>query len=389
LLEGFGQGLNIPSGVDTSWTTADFDAAAALIDLFNITPVETQGSTRGVTEKDLGGYAQADFNFMLGSMPVRGDVGVRYVQTKTASTGFLSGTEVTVNRKYDDWLPSFNLVLEPVDDVLIRGGIAKVMARPSLGNLTPGGNIDTFTGPPFALSQGNPFLDPYRALNIDLSFEWYFQPESLVAVGLFHKDISSFFQTSGIVETVFSATGLPASVASPTSPLAILLASGADPAVNVTQVLNGSDGKISGLEFVYQQPFTFLPGPLGNLGFTGNYTYVKSSTIIGFSKNSFNATLYYEDGPFGARITGAYRDPYQTARPVASGRTEGREEQGRASTFNLDFAASFEVTEDLELTFEAINLTDEVEHQTFDRLMLPTLYHHTGRNFLLGARYKF
>lgn len=389
LLEGFGQGFNLPASVDTTWTTADFDAAAALIDLFNITPVENQGNTRGVTEKDVGGYVQADYNFMLGSVPVRGDVGVRYVQTKTASTGFLSGTEVTVNRKYEDWLPAINIVLEPAEDFLVRGGVAKVMARPSLGNLTPGGNIDTFTGPPFALSQGNPALDPYRAWTFDLSLEWYFAPESLVAVGLFHKDISSFFLTSDVVTTTFSATGLPTTIASPTSPLAILLAGGGDPAVEVTQVVNGGDGKISGLEFVYQQPFTFLPGPFSNLGFTGNYTYVDSSTIIGFSPHSFNTTLYYEDGPFAARITGAYRDAYQDTRPSSSGRTEGREERGRAATFNLDFAASFEVTEDLELTFEAINLTDEVEHQTFDRLMLPTLYHHTGRNFLLGARYKF
>ena len=54
-----------------------------------------------------------------------------------------------------------------------------------------------------------------------------------------------------------------------------------------------------------------------------------------------------------------------------------------------DFASSYAVNESLELTFEAINLTDEFEHQTFDTLMLPTLYHHTGRNFIFGARYSF
>ncbi|WP_367947206.1 hypothetical protein [Sphingopyxis sp. BSNA05] len=78
-----------------------------------------------------------------------------------------------------------------------------------------------------------------------------------------------------------------------------------------------------------------------------------------------------------------------TRRPNASGRTEGREERGVAATFNLDFSTSYQLTEKLSVTFEAINLTDEVEHQTFDRLELPTLYHHTGRNFLIGARYNF
>ena len=152
-------------------------------------------------------------------------------------------------------------------------------------------------------------------------------------------------------------------------------------------MINGDDAKVSGFEVVYQQPFTFLP--VDGFGFVGNYTYVDSDDIIGFSPNSWNATLYYENDKFEARITGAGRDAYQTRRPNGSGRTEGREERGVASTFNLDFAASYMLRENVELTFEAINLTDEFEHQTFDRLELPTLYHHTGRNFLVGARLKF
>ncbi len=52
-------------------------------------------------------------------------------------------------------------------------------------------------------------------------------------------------------------------------------------------------------------------------------------------------------------------------------------------------SASFNVTENFELTFEALNLTDEFVHQTFDQLDLVTLYHHTGRNFLFGARYTY
>lgn len=383
---GFGDGLDAPSGIDMSWASPDFDAAAALIDLFNIPPVQRIQDTRGVQEKDLGGYIQFDFNFDMNGLPVRGDFGVRYVETQTASTGFIADQEVTIERKYDDWLPAFNVVIEPAEDFLVRAGFARVMARPSLGNLTPGGSIDTFTGPPFAINQGNPGLDPFRATNLDLSFEWYFAEESLVALGLFYKDVDSFFTQSQTVETTFSQTGLPTTVASPTSPLAILLAMGDDPAVEINQVTNGDSAKIKGLEFIYQQPFRSLPGPLGNTGFTGNYTYVDSDEIIGFSDHAFNATFYYEDDRFGARITGAYRSDFQTRRPRSS---DGREERGVASTFNLDFAAQYQVTDNIELTFDAINLTDEYEHQTFDMLKLPTLYHHTGRNFIFGARYSF
>ncbi len=389
-LMGFGDGLDAPSGIDTSWTSADWDAAVAMIGLLSIDPVQRIQDTRGVKEKDLGGYVQFDYHFDLGGMPVRGDFGVRYVQTKTSSTGYLGDTEVTIDRKYDDYLPAFNIVMEPADDFLVRMGFAKVMARPSLGNLTPGGTIDSFMGPPFQINQGNPGLDPYRATNIDLSLEWYFAEDSLFAVGLFLKDIDTFFERSQDVETTFSATGLPQTVASPTSPLFMdYLDMGLDPDVIISQVSNGDGANIKGVEVVYQQPFTFLPGFLGNTGFAGNYTYVTSESIIGFSPNAFNATFYYEDNRFSARLTGAYRDAYLTTNPASSGRTEGREERGVASTFNLDFASSFRVSENIELTFEAVNLTDEYEHQTFDVLMLPTLYHHTGRNFIFGARYDF
>ena len=224
-------------------------------------------------------------------------------------------------------------------------------------------------------------------VSVFFSFEYYFTDEALVALGLFYKDIDSFFTNADTIETTFSQTGLPTSVAGATSPLGELLADGLDPAVEINQTVNGDSASVQGLEFVYQQPFTFLP--VEGFGFVGNYTYVDSDDIIGFSPNSWNATFYYENNVFEARLTGAHRDAYQTTRPSSSGRTEGREERGVADTFNLDFSSSYQVTEQLELTFEAINLTDEFEHQTFDRLELPTVYHHTGRNFLVGARYKY
>jgi len=389
LLSGFGDGLDLGAGTDRTWVTPNFDAAVSAINLFSIPPVQRAQDTRGVVEDDYGGYLQADYNFMLGSMPLRGDVGVRYVETNVSSSGFVNGTDpVTVDRQYDDWLPSFNFVAEPGDDFLVRGGISRVMARPTLGLLNPGGSIDTFNGPPFDFNLGNPGLDPFRAWTYDLSFEWYFQPEALIALSLFQKDITSFFQQADVIETTFSQTGLPASVAANT-PLGDLLAAGEDPAVEINQQVNGDDAKVRGLEIVFQTPFTFLGAGLDNFGFVGNYTYVDSDDIIGFSPNSFNATLYYEDSKFAARFTGAYRDSYLTRNPNSSGRTEGRESRGVGSTFNLDFSASYQLNDQIEFTFEAINLTDEFEFQTFDRLNLPTLYHHTGRNFLLGARYTF
>jgi len=217
-----------------------------------------------VTEEDLGGYVQLDFDGLLGTMPVRGDVGVRYVETTTTATGLVNDQVVVVERSYEDTLPALNLVLEPRDDFLIRGGIAKVMARPNLANLTPGGSLGTFSGPPFEYSLGNPGLDPFRATAYDLSFEWYFQEEALLSLGLFYKDIGSFAVDGEPIDSTYSQLNLPAGAVGSDSPLGVLLAAGEDPAVIIEQPVNGGTGTIQGFELVYQQPFSALPAPFDN-----------------------------------------------------------------------------------------------------------------------------
>src|SRR3546814_4537956 len=81
-----------------------------------------------------------------------------------------------------------NLNLYPADNLILRGAIAKVMTRPGLGSLTPGGSVDQFN---FRITSGNPFIDPYRATNYDVALEWYFAPGALASVALFAKDIRS------------------------------------------------------------------------------------------------------------------------------------------------------------------------------------------------------
>ena len=139
------------------------------------------------------------------------------------------------------------------------------MARPQLGNLSPGGSINT-TGQ-LSITTGNPLLDPFRATTVDASFEWYFAPESLLAVGLFYKDIGTFIQTLR-TEIPFNQTGLP---------LSLLPANfTGNELFLVTAPINTEGGPLKGFEITYQQPFRFLPGPLRNLGAILNFTYVES-----------------------------------------------------------------------------------------------------------------
>ena len=96
--------------------------------------------------------------------------------------------------EYDDTLPSLNMVWDITDDMLLRFGAAKVVARPGLGNLTPGVTVSV-SGGNRTVTGGDPLLDPFRAKTADLSWEWYFAEESLLGVALFYKDIETFVQT--------------------------------------------------------------------------------------------------------------------------------------------------------------------------------------------------
>ena len=113
-----------------------------------------------------------------------------------------------------------------------------------------------------------------------------------------------------------------------------------------------------------------------------------STLRVNLSKNMANLTFYFENDKVGARISLAERDDYLTSIPGRNGtyveRTEG--------TTNIDFSGNFNFNENLKLTFEALNLTDESENQRLDATVLPanvvSYFHETGRQFYLGLRYQ-
>jgi iron complex outermembrane receptor protein len=389
-VRGFGSGLGMPSGNVTSWAIPDVNAVAAMVGLYARPLRPFNGNIRNVQEDNLGGYGQVAFNSELGGMPVRGDLGVRVVRTETSSTGIISGVQVTVDNEYTDTLPSFNVAIEPTSNMVLRFGAAQVISRPSLGALTPGGAV---SGTAYTVNYGNPFLDPFRANNFDVSAEWYFEDDSLFAIALFYKDIGSFVARA--TETIpYSATGLPNSAVAAGTPLAADLAAGLDPLVDVSRNVNGQGGDLTGFEVQWVRPFNFLPAPFDRFGAVMNYTWVDSEVnygaagtnqLTGLSRNSYNATLYYEDERLSARVSVNARDAYLTNFP---GRN-GNDEEGKESTFNVDAAVRYQLTDRVTLTFDGINLTDEFNSQYADSSNRVSVYHHTGREYLFGVRYRF
>jgi len=383
----------------------DFRSPTVFNGAFALGPGPSLGNNATVKERDKAGFVQASWSHEFGSMMFRGNVGVRYVETKQDSTGYAivanQLNQITVGNTYHDWLPAANLVLEPTRKTLIRFAAAKVMARPNLGSLNPGATISV-SGANRNVSGGNPFLQPFRAKSYDLAFEWYPQSGALVSLALFRKDVSSFISTLQSRGTFGqNPFGLPTS-------LAEAACAGLNPGTcNTTTTewtfsspANTPGGPVQGFEINYQQPFKFLPGLLRNTGVLLNYTGVKSkikylnaagavvaeTDLTQLSRRSANATLYYEDKFLSTRVSASYRSRYLTQVPAAEA---GNDVQGTNSTLNIDASAQFTLTPHFKLTLEGVNLTNEAQDQFVDSRNMVSVYHHTGREFLAGIRYTY
>lgn len=394
-----------PAGTTTQWLVADLDAAAAFTGLYNRPLVIDSGSTRGVIERVKGGYLQFDAKGEVASMPYTLNAGLRYARTEQSSRGINSGTVVTVDRAYDDWLPAANVTLEPTDDIILRGAYAHVVTRPNLGDLTPGGTVDGFN---YRVTFGNPDLDPFRAKTYDLAVEWYFQPQSMFSVAYFNKDVASF-PAASVRTGTFASTGLPLSVINPSSPAASN-PEGAPWTINSRT--NGTGATIDGFEIAFQTELRFLPGFLENLGVIANATFVSSSTIsnvsgpgtavsangsiaptqatleqqfLGLSKRSYNGTLYYEDSEFSARVSFTHRSPFLTSTGTTGNVSEGTD----ASTY-VDASIGYKLTDSLTLSLEGVNLTNQETYNFADQASGREVKTVTfGRTISLGARYSF
>ncbi len=413
VLTGWGGGLGMPAGTPTSWVVPDIEKFIAVLGLDcncanqfgdwtlgGANVAGSRGLIRNVKETDRALFTQLDFDAdMFGDRKLRGNVGVRYIETTIESMGLLPTVanptaSVTVEHEYSDLLPSLNLALEITPDLITRFAAAKVMSRPGLGNLTPGGTV-TNNGTPPSASIGNPFLSPYRATNYDLSLEWYPGKGSILSGAVFYRDVKSYIQQTTADEP-YANTGLPLEY----------LAAGqtADTIYRVTNSRNTPGGFIEGLELNYQQSFTFLPGIWANFGTLLNYTYVNSeidyflststlnptsvkSEFVGVSPNSVNATVFYEDARFSARASAAYRDDYLQLVPIKNTLPDVR---GSAETLNVDASVSFKLNDHFKLNFDALNLTNQAtDNWSGEQRRSQRVTSVTGRQFFFGAQYNY
>jgi iron complex outermembrane receptor protein len=368
--------------VDAYWQI-NRDAVSDILfgQLANTTRVLYPQQSFAVNETAYAGFAMV--NFDGGNW--RGNAGLRYVRTEQTSSGYVVSPNgsipnpygnydpLTVERTYNDWLPSFNVAYDMSDSMILRFSAAKVMARPDFTDIAPRASLN-----PGALSgnSGNPNLDPYRANQADLSLEWYPSPNTSFAAGLYYKDIKSFITDAPTVQNfpVQSATS-PNLACTPLGPNLF------NCPFTLNQRTTGGGGRIQGFELTATTPIW------GPLGVQANYTFADAEAdsgdpIPGASKDAFNLQLYYETKRMSARLAYTYRSDWFVAFDRSTRLNQKAFDQ-------VDAQLTFNLTDQVQLSLEGQNLLNEHTIQYATETYRPRAIYDNGRIYFAGVRVKF
>lgn len=379
-----------------SWLIGDYDKAFAKYKEYHRFGPNTDGTGGALqdienvyttTEKTISEYVQVDWDSQLAGKRFRGNIGLRGYQTDTHSTGWIQGDSYAylgttdVKGSYDGVLPAMNAVLELTPEVLVRFAASQNLNRPGLGSMAAEGSAfqDSGTGK-ITASRGNPNLKPYKDVTLDVSLEYYFGKVGLLSASVFQKNIENFIGSLTLENVPFSQTGVPFGTI-PGATANTIVSEFSMP-VNVP-----GKKKLTGVELAAQTQFSFLPAPFDNLGAVANYTYVDADqALTGISSTSYNVTLYYETDNWGLRGSMSHRNRWYTGRSdnVMSASTRGFE----GSTY-VDAAAFYNITEKLQFSLDAINLTNQKDTQFWGQNRYLYNQNQSGRTYMMGLSYKF
>jgi len=289
-------------------------------------------------------YAKLDIDTEAGKIPVRGNVGLQYVYTVQSSAGYQAGigsgvvlqnpaSTLTVDgTHYGDVLPSLNLVGDLGNDNLLRFGAGIQIARPTLTDMRNSFTVaqdSTLTGAnnehpngELSGSSGNPYLKPFKAKALDLSYEKYFSnKEGYLSAALFYKRLDTY-----IVPYTNSAYDFTSSAQA----LGVAPVAGAGYIGQYVTTVNGSGGNLKGFELAAQLPGSMLTHWLTGFGVSGSFSDTTSSVrmpntigdnptqpagagtiqLLGLSHINDKVMVYYERFGFSAFIAENSRSRY-------------------------------------------------------------------------------
>jgi iron complex outermembrane receptor protein len=353
--------------------------------------IEQLASGLDVREKTAAGYAMVTFKAIADRLS--GNIGGRFVHTELVSKGYgadLDAIQIAADEvgtivpasdqlraesSYDYFLPSLNLRYELTPSLLVRFAAARVLARPEFGQLGVGLTVNANV---LSIFSANPYLKPYKANQLDLSFEYYLPQSGLISLAFFYKDVKDFIVNGQTLDTrtATRADGSPVTLT-----------------FRRNQPINLEDVKIKGIEFGAQVPFTFLPGVLNGFGVFGNATYIDAPKVPaeqdglpfplpGVSKFSYNIGAFFEKWGIGARAYYNWRGKYDTGEGNYFGDREYEKAYGQ-----LDGSISYDITPQVTVSLDFENLTNSIRYHV-NNFGLDRQYLKTGRRFAFGVRAK-
>ena len=301
----------------------------------------------------------------------------------------LGGTvyyKVPTDRTFTHLLPSLNVRLALTDKLIARFGASQTIGRQNYNVYGSGFSGQTCNASGCTVNGPNPTLEPMVSTNADVSLAWYFARRSLVSVSLFDSRIKGYPKT-GPVKQDNATVDLVDSVSNTVK----------------TYFINTSSqqgARIRGIELAWEQPVW------GGFGIQTNFSSTETKVddgrpMIGASKTAANLGGYFENDVFSARLVYNYRGKYvsSTTAPAPTANSQGFSTINgvlmptaptiAAPVSNLAFSLNYDFSKQLQLSFNATNLTNptraqyrysEEEQQKLDV---------SGRQYYLEARYKF
>ena len=337
-----------------------------------------------ITEKTTAAYLMPQFSGRVGEMPFDGNIGLRVVQTKENLGGYQTinpGTAsqgigpINLSSSYTDWLPSLNYRLKLTDKLFLRLAASKTITRPNFGSMSPSLTLNQNPINPTANSgsQGNPNLKPIRSTNYDVSVEDYLTKDAVIYAAGFYKDVTGFMANTTGPQTYDGVT------------------------YQITTPANLNPATIKGAEVGYHQFFSFLPAPFDGLGLQANYTLVQSSTpstiqgynipLTNLSRTSYNAVAMYEKGPLSARLAYNWRDKYVTG--VSNFVNVGLLQQVVRAYGDLDASLNYEVTKNVQISVQGVNLTNTLRYQFWGSPQFPSNAYLDGISLMANVTLRF
>lgn len=303
---------------------------------------------------------------------ISGNVGLRVVHTKENIEAFLPGGLPSYDNSFTDYLPSLNLRADLAKNLVGRLAMNRGMSRPDFGQLAGNDLRDLqHTG-----VGSNPYLEPIRSNNIDLSLEYYFAPKSAVTAAVFASKLD------GVI--AYGHQMLPYADQSNGGVIAMY---------DVSTPVN-SQGRIMGLELAAQHALGM------GFGVDLNYTYAdgkqtkklatgtcngganEDCSLYGTSKDVYNVGAYYENDAMSVRLAYSHRSTYKLG-------NRGGVDYFQEANGQLNLAASYNINDWASLTFEAQNLLDPLlTVYRVNESQIAGVYK-AGRMFFAGLRVKF